>query len=124
MSKTPPGMMGGADLATGGRRGESKHKDVRHLDFHEEDPLGEAQLAAWVKQASQLPGELLWQEVASSVRGVSGRQVISPQARGAETAGELCSASWTGRSRRCGDPPVETALSYIVSAGEGLAVDY
>jgi hypothetical protein len=37
--------------------GASKHKDVRYLDIHEDDPLDEAQLAAWVKQASQLPGE-------------------------------------------------------------------
>ena len=37
--------------------GESKHKDVRYLDIHEDDPLDEVQLAAWVKQASQLPGE-------------------------------------------------------------------
>jgi hypothetical protein len=36
--------------------GESKHKDVRYLDIHE-DQLDEAQLAAWVKQASLLPGE-------------------------------------------------------------------
>ena len=37
--------------------GESKHKEVRYLDIHEHDQLDEAQLAAWVKQASQLPGE-------------------------------------------------------------------
>ena len=37
--------------------GESKHTEVRYLDIHEDDPLDEAQLAAWVKQASQLPGE-------------------------------------------------------------------
>jgi hypothetical protein len=37
--------------------GTSKHKDVRYLDIHEDDQLDEAQLAAWVKQASQLPGE-------------------------------------------------------------------
>jgi len=37
--------------------GESKHKDVRYLDIHEDDQLDEAQFAAWVKQASQLPGE-------------------------------------------------------------------
>jgi hypothetical protein len=37
--------------------GESRHKDVRYLDIHEDDELDEAQLAAWVKQASQLPGE-------------------------------------------------------------------
>jgi hypothetical protein len=37
--------------------GSSRHKEVRYLDIHEDDPLDEAQLAAWVKQASQLPGE-------------------------------------------------------------------
>jgi hypothetical protein len=37
--------------------GESKHKDVRYLDIHQNDPLDEAQFMAWVKQASQLPGE-------------------------------------------------------------------
>ena len=36
--------------------GESKHKEVRYLDIYE-DQLDEAQLAAWVKQASELPGE-------------------------------------------------------------------
>jgi len=36
--------------------GESKHKDVRYLDIFEDDLLDEAQLADWVKQASQLPG--------------------------------------------------------------------
>jgi len=36
--------------------GESKHKDVRYLDIHEYE-LDEAQFAAWVKQASLLPGE-------------------------------------------------------------------
>ncbi|SIT56587.1 conserved hypothetical protein [Mesorhizobium prunaredense] len=38
--------------------GESKHKDVRYLDIYE-DQLDEAQFAAWVTQASQLPGEQL-----------------------------------------------------------------
>jgi len=37
--------------------GESTSKDTRYLDIHEDDQLDEAQLAAWVKQASQLPGE-------------------------------------------------------------------
>jgi len=37
--------------------GASKHKEVRYLDIHEDDQLDEAQFAAWVKQASQLPGE-------------------------------------------------------------------
>jgi hypothetical protein len=36
--------------------GPSKHKDVRYLDIHE-DELDEAQFAAWVEQANQLPGE-------------------------------------------------------------------
>ncbi|MGK9166301.1 DUF1801 domain-containing protein [Inquilinus limosus] len=38
--------------------GESKHKEVRYLDIREGE-LDEAQVAAWVKQASQLPGENL-----------------------------------------------------------------
>jgi hypothetical protein len=37
--------------------GESKQKEVRYLDIHEDEPLDEAQFAAWVKQASGLPGE-------------------------------------------------------------------
>jgi hypothetical protein len=37
--------------------GESKHEEVRYLDIHENDQLDEARLAAWVEQASQLPGE-------------------------------------------------------------------
>jgi hypothetical protein len=37
--------------------GESKQKEVRYLDIHEDDQLDEAQFASWVKQASQLPGE-------------------------------------------------------------------
>ena len=37
--------------------GESKHKEVRYLDIREDEPLDETQLVAWVKQASQLPGE-------------------------------------------------------------------
>jgi hypothetical protein len=37
--------------------GESKQKEVRYLDIHEDDQLDEAQFARWVKQASQLPGE-------------------------------------------------------------------
>jgi hypothetical protein len=37
--------------------GESKHREVRYLDIYEDDGFDEAQLAAWVKQASRLPGE-------------------------------------------------------------------
>jgi hypothetical protein len=39
--------------------GESKHKEVRYLDIREDAELDEARLTAWVKQASQLPGEKL-----------------------------------------------------------------
>ena len=37
--------------------GESKHREVRYLDIHEDEKVDEAQLADWVRQASELPGE-------------------------------------------------------------------
>lgn len=37
--------------------GASKHKDVRYVDIRKDDELDESQLADWVRQASQLPGE-------------------------------------------------------------------
>ncbi|WIG95648.1 DUF1801 domain-containing protein [Myxococcus sp. SDU36] len=37
--------------------GASKSQDTRYLDIREDEPLDEAQFTAWVKQASQLPGE-------------------------------------------------------------------
>jgi hypothetical protein len=37
--------------------GESRQKEVRYLDIHEDDSLDEAQFTDWVKQANQLPGE-------------------------------------------------------------------
>lgn len=37
--------------------GESKSQDTRYLDIREDAPLDEVQLTAWIKQASQLPGE-------------------------------------------------------------------
>jgi hypothetical protein len=39
--------------------GESKSQDTRYLDIYEEEPLDEGQLADWIEQASQLPGEVL-----------------------------------------------------------------
>jgi hypothetical protein len=36
--------------------GTSQHPDVRYLDIHEDDRLDEAQLAAWIRQAADLPG--------------------------------------------------------------------
>jgi len=36
--------------------GPSKSGDTRYLDIREDAPLDEAQFAAWVKQASKLPG--------------------------------------------------------------------
>ena len=37
--------------------GKSKQKEVRYLNIHANVKLDEAQFAAWVKQANQLPGE-------------------------------------------------------------------
>ena len=36
--------------------GESKDENARYLNIHEDDQFDEEQFAAWVKQASQLPG--------------------------------------------------------------------
>jgi hypothetical protein len=37
--------------------GGSRHEEVRYLDIREDDRFDDAQFAAWVKQASRLPGE-------------------------------------------------------------------
>jgi len=36
--------------------GESKHKDVRYLDIHEDYHLDEVQMATGIRQAAGLPG--------------------------------------------------------------------
>jgi hypothetical protein len=36
--------------------GPSKQKEVRYLDIHQHDDFDDAQLVAWVKRASELPG--------------------------------------------------------------------
>jgi len=36
--------------------GESRQKEVRYLDIHEDDPVDEAQWATWIRQAADLPG--------------------------------------------------------------------
>ena len=36
--------------------GASRHKEVRYLDIHEDDPLDEALVTRWIRQASALPG--------------------------------------------------------------------
>ena len=36
--------------------GESKSKDVRYLDIHENDRLDEDLLTHWIRQAAELPG--------------------------------------------------------------------
>jgi hypothetical protein len=36
--------------------GESKHKEVRYLDIHEDNQFDDAHMATWVKQAAALPG--------------------------------------------------------------------
>lgn len=38
--------------------GESRQKQVRYLDIHEDDKLDEKQLASWLKQAAAIPGWL------------------------------------------------------------------
>ncbi|TIT89052.1 MAG: DUF1801 domain-containing protein, partial [Mesorhizobium sp.] len=35
----------------------SRTKETRYLDIREDDPVDEAQVADWVRQASRLPGE-------------------------------------------------------------------
>lgn len=37
----------------------SKSGDTRYFHIHEHDDFPEAQLAAWIEQASKLPGERL-----------------------------------------------------------------
>lgn len=49
-----PGNAGGPALPPGPSPGG---KDTRTLDIYADDQLDEAQFAAWVKQASLLPGE-------------------------------------------------------------------
>src|SRR5206468_1711574 len=46
--------------------GQSKQKEVRYLDIHEDDQLDEAQMADWVKQAAALPGWQIKSESAPS----------------------------------------------------------
>ena len=36
--------------------GESTHKEVRYLDIRQDDPIDEAQLESWIRQAAALPG--------------------------------------------------------------------
>ena len=36
--------------------GESKDKNTRYLDIHQDDQLDEETVASWIRQASQLPG--------------------------------------------------------------------
>ena len=36
--------------------GESKNKDPRYLDIHEDDEIDQEQVASWIRQASELPG--------------------------------------------------------------------
>jgi hypothetical protein len=36
--------------------GESKHKEVRYLDIHEDDELDAKQMASWIRQAASISG--------------------------------------------------------------------
>ena len=55
-------------IAASGPPGESSRKEVRYVDIHENDQFDEAQFAAWVKQASRLPGERMGSANARRVR--------------------------------------------------------
>ncbi|WP_267898889.1 hypothetical protein [Nocardia puris] len=35
----------------------SKHPEQRHFNIHEDHAVDDAQLVAWIRQASELPGE-------------------------------------------------------------------
>ncbi len=37
---------------------ESKHKEVRYLDIHEDDQLDQELVASWIRQASGLAGRV------------------------------------------------------------------
>jgi hypothetical protein len=41
--------------------GPSRDRNVRYLDIREDDQLDEELVASWIRQASELPGELLFQ---------------------------------------------------------------
>jgi len=45
---------------------ESKNKDTRYLEIHEDDKLDEAQMATRIRQAAALPGWVLWRRQGSS----------------------------------------------------------
>ena len=36
---------------------ESKQKEVRYLDIHEDEKLDEELMVSWIRKASELPGE-------------------------------------------------------------------
>lgn len=36
--------------------GKSAHKEVRYVDIYEDEPIDEAEMAKWIKQAARLPG--------------------------------------------------------------------
>lgn len=38
----------------------SKHERVRYTDLHEDEPIDDERLRAWIRQAAQLPGEHLF----------------------------------------------------------------
>ena len=40
--------------------GPSKDKHARYLDIREDEPIDEALVASWIKQASKLPGERMF----------------------------------------------------------------
>jgi hypothetical protein len=69
MSRGAPKLSSAARRCVLSRRVRPSTKDVRYLDIHEDDLLDEAQLTAWVKQASLCPANECEREVARCVRG-------------------------------------------------------
>jgi NADPH2:quinone reductase len=83
----------------------SKHEDVRYLDIYEEDQIDEAQLTAWVKQASKLPG----------MRRCGGMTCHRPYACGAGRQRALLGHR-SKMERRMTSP---TTMKAVVIAGKG-----
>jgi hypothetical protein len=75
----PVGQRGVLDLGSNGASLRppppvaSKQKDVRYLHLHEDEPVDEQQLARWIRQAADLPGEELFREKARGRGKLRGR---------------------------------------------------
>jgi len=84
--------------------GASKQKEVRYLDIHEDDGLDEAQLAAWVRQASQLPGEKMQGRAMTTVKATVMKKSGAKEAKAEDSPSRLIDA----RIKKLGDWRGET----------------